>query len=215
VRLAAVIFDVDGTLADNLDHAARAYRKSFEHFTGRTWTSAELFALFGPNCEGICRAAVPDRWPEAVEMFYRELDATYDDAAAAVPGMGELLRALRERGCRLATVSGGSPRSLEITLRHTGLGGFFERVVGGSADRAHKAESIREVLAGFGIAPADAAYVGDSSYDMRAAREAGILPVRAAWSKSATLFVERPGEPAPAYTFREAAEFIRWVEGWG
>jgi HAD superfamily hydrolase (TIGR01549 family) len=214
MRLAAVIFDVDGTLADNLEHAARAYRKSFEHFTGRTWTSAELFALFGPNCEGICRKAVPERWAEAVEMFYRELDASYDGAAAAIPGLEGLLGELRSRGCRLAAVSGGSPRSLEITLKHTGLGTFFERVVGGSADRAHKAESIREVLADFGVAPGDAAYVGDSSYDMRAAREAGVLAIRAAWSRSATLFVEKPGEPAPAHTFRDVAAFRRGVGGW-
>jgi pyrophosphatase PpaX len=214
MRYAAVIFDMDGTLTDNLDHAARAYRQSFARYTGRTWTNEELFALFGPNCEGICRAAVPDRWEEALEMFYRILDETYDADEARVPGIEELLDGLKARGVRLGIVSGGSRRSLEISLKHVGLGDYFEKIVGGSVHGAHKAESIREVLDAFGVAPQAAAYVGDSTYDVGAARAAGVLAVRAAWGKSASLFDESAGGPGPDKTFRNVSEFTAWVASW-
>ncbi len=214
MRISAVIFDMDGTLTDNLDHAARAYRESFSHYTGRTWTNDELFRLFGPNCEGICQAAVPGKWPEALEMFYRILDESYDAEEARVPDMEGLLGELEKRGARLAIVSGGSERALEISLKHVGLGGYFEKVVGGSVHGAHKPESIREVLDGFEVAPSAAAYVGDSTYDMQAAREAGVLAIRAAWGKSASLFDASASGPQPDKTFRAVSEFAAWVKTW-
>ena len=212
MRLKVVAFDLDGTLADNMTHATDAYRMAFAHVTGRPWRDEEVYRLYGPNCEGMCMAAAGDRWPEALERFYAEFRRAYEARSAVVPGVREMLEALGAAGVKLALISGGSRGAIDITLEHVGLTGFFGQVRSGSVHGVDKAACIGEILSHYGEAAADAAYVGDAPYDVKAAAEAGVLPIRCAWTASASGFHPRAHDPPPAAVFERVGDFLAWMK---
>ena len=58
--------------------------------------------------------------------------------------------------------------------------------------------------------PDQAAYVGDTPYDMEASLEAGLLPIGAAWAKSSALLKEV--HPEAYKLFTDIDSFIHWIE---
>ena len=60
--------------------------------------------------------------------------------------------------------------------------------------------------------PRRAAYVGDSPHDVQAAREAGVVPVAAAWGRSAGHFADALRQVQPAELFVSVPQFGRWLE---
>ena len=181
-----IIFDVDGTLGDTVLLCYEAFRRTILELTGRRWSDSEIHDLFGPSEEGVFQRLVPGRWREALELFidaYREL---HPRMARPFPGLEEALSLLHSRNVPLAVVTGKGFRSASITLEMLDLRRHFERVEAGSSDGAMKPRAILKVVEGWGFSPWEVAYLGDSPYDMRAAREAGVLALAAAWASSAT-----------------------------
>jgi pyrophosphatase PpaX len=64
-----------------------------------------------------------------------------------------------------------------------GLEAHFEVVIGAEDTERHKPDPdpIFEALARLDASPQDAAYVGDSPFDVRAAKAAGVYAVAVAW----------------------------------
>ena len=59
-RLPAVLFDLDGTLADSLPLSIAGFQHAASTVAGVT--DDEVRARFGPSEEGMFRRAIPDRW---------------------------------------------------------------------------------------------------------------------------------------------------------
>lgn len=184
MKLRGVIFDLDGTLADTLPLAIAAFRRAIEPLTGRTLTDAEIIAQFGPSEEGMIRALAPAHYDAALADYLRHYEALHDMCPDPFPGMRGLLADLKARGVRLGLVTGKGARSTRLSLRRFGLEDMFEVVEIGDPAGPRKAESIRRVLAGWGMDPAQAVYVGDAPTDVTAAHEAGVAAVGAAWTET-------------------------------
>ncbi len=209
MKLRAVIFDLDGTLGDTLPVCYAAFRETFEQFLGRSYADQEIAAMFGPSEEGVFQRMVPDRWEACMEAFLAAYERVHAEHARAFPGLEAALRLLKERGLALGIVTGKGPRSAAISLRHLGLAGYFDAVEAGHAGGGSKPEAIRKVLDGWGIGPEDAIYIGDLTYDINAARKAGVTPLGAAWSPTAN--AERLEAAAPLAVFRSVESFARWI----
>jgi len=96
-----------------------------------------------------------------------------------MPGAGELLELLRERGIRLAMLSNAtSGRTIEDVIRRMGWSGWFDPLVV-SADigvRKPRAEAFRAVLGRLSLEPGEIAMVGDSLYhDIEGAQALGLV----------------------------------------
>ncbi len=182
--LKGVIFDLDGTLANTLPLAIAAFRRAIEPLTGRTLTDAEIIATFGPSEEGMIRVLAPDHYDAALAGYLRHYEALHDMAPEPFPEMRELLADLKARGVRLGLVTGKGAQSARLSLRRFGLENAFVAVETGDPSGPRKAEGIRRVLAGWGMPPTEAAYVGDAPSDVTAAREAGVAMVGAAWAET-------------------------------
>jgi len=210
MKLDGVIFDFDGTLGDTLPVCFAAFRRALEGFSGRYYTDEEIAALFGPSEEGMIQRMVPDRWQACLEAYLAAYEGESARRARLFPGIETALRLLKRRGVALAIVTGKGARSAAISLRHLRLAEFFDVVETGSPDGSVKPLAIQRVLAKWGAAPDRVAYVGDVPTDMEAAKEAGVIPVGAAWAVSSSADDLRA--LSPLETFRSVESFIRWIE---
>jgi len=152
----AVLFDMDGTLIDSpYDWPAIRRRLGVE---GRSLI------------DGI--EALPER---ERRRAWAELEAIERDATARAtlkPGARELLRALARRGLRTALVTNNTTANTEMLLDRFGLA-FDEVLTRDSGLYKPSGAPLVQACSGLGVDPEACLVVGDSRYDLEAARDAG------------------------------------------
>ena len=192
----AVIFDLDGTLADTFPTVMRNYNQVMLDYTGRTWTLEEMLPHFGPPEDVIFKKFIQDdaRQQAALEAYYRLIEA---DGVEIKPfaGMRELLGQLRTAGKKLAVFTGATTRAGRIRLGHAGLLDFFDEVLGSDGLSNYKPhpEGLWRLLERFQVAPQAAIFIGDSPLDVRAGREAGVATAAALWGAGSRESLEAAG----------------------
>lgn len=180
-------FDLDGTLLDTSADLAAAANHALS-VAGRTpLPVAEVVARVGGGTRNMLAQvleATGGADDALVDRLLPEL-LTYYQANIAVhtrpyPGVVEALYELRSRGVRLGVATNKIERFATELLERTGLRDRFETVIGG--DSAGLAaikpapDAIRMLIARCGEPGGGgrAAFVGDSEFDVAAAKAAGV-----------------------------------------
>jgi len=207
----AVLFDIDGTLVDNVDICTEAYRETFRRYTGQRFEDEAITRHYGKTEDGILAVHVaPERLPEAVETYFAVYSELHQAVREPFDGLRAILSFVQQRAA-LGVVTGKSLRLAEVSLRELGLRDYFAVVEGGFPDRADKAESLRRAAARLNLPPSQVLYVGDTAYDIASAAAAGMPVVGAGWSASTTI---RPENAQPALrVFDRVAAFGDWLQG--
>ncbi len=186
-RIAAVLFDMDGTLVDS----EPAYWESDREFLGS----------YGIDFNEELSAAFIGRG--SVEMF-KSLERLFPESSVNSMPLGErvrlkdeaftlyapsrvrsfaeverLARALVERGVIIAIASGSSPAVIDLMLEATGLGGLFPLRVSASEVERGKPEPdvFLEAARRAGVEPGDCLVLEDSRFGVAAAKAAGMACV--------------------------------------
>ncbi|WP_088188198.1 HAD-IA family hydrolase [Desulfosporosinus sp. FKA] len=210
MQLKGFIFDLDGTLLNTLPVCYTGFRKVLLKFLGREYSDQEIAALFGPSEEGVFKKVLPDRWEEGLQSYLEEYDQAHAEFAKPFPGIEDALELLLQRGIKLAIVSGKGPGSMSISLRHSGLSRYFELVITGSEQGADKPKHIKEILHAWDFSPLEVAYIGDTAYDIIAAKNVGTFSVGAVWANTAQ--IQRVIDLKPSICFTNVDSFRQWIE---
>ena len=176
-------------------------RHAAETVVGGEWSDAELMkAVGGPGLEAQMVALDPDRVDELVRI-YRAHNEPLHDTLEYCGNIDVVLAELLERGHRLGIVTAKRRVTVELArcLEH-----LFEVVVGGDETARHKPDPAPLLLAleRLGASAEDAVYVGDSPFDMQAARAAGLYAIGVSWGRihtadkllEADVVIDRPEE---------------------
>ncbi len=182
-RLDGLIFDLDGTLVDNFLITNDAFRAGFATAGHPAYTDAQLVALFGPTPEEIFREQAPDRWQEAIAVFYERYEALATAEQLVLKGMQDTLRAARKADIRLGIVTGSPERTVTLSLRMGGLTRPFSDVSPNTVPSQEKAERITAMAQRWGLPPHRVGYVGDTARDVVQSKAAGVVPLGAAWCR--------------------------------
>ena len=175
-----VVFDCDGTLVDSQGAIVATVQRAFAGEGLRVPTDAEVRDRVGLSLDAFVADLVGDLPPARVESLvrrYREEFVSERDARGAdplFPGLRELLDDLLRRGVLLGVATGKSRRGLNSVLDAHGLRPHF--VTTQSADDAPSKPHPAMVLQAIdeaGVTPHATVMIGDSVYDMQAARAAG------------------------------------------
>ena len=209
MKLAGAIFDLDGTLADTLPACYAAFRAACEGLGGPAYTNEQIRGLFGPSEEGMLQRAMPERWEAGLTILLAEYQRHLNVCSGVFPSVTSALQLLRERHTPLALVTGKGPFTTKMSLTHFGLDGVFDAVEVGSPQGVIKAAAIARVVARWGVAAADVIYVGDAVADVHSAREAGVIPIAAAWAPGA--IAEELAATRPHALFTDAGHFRSWL----
>lgn len=193
MTLAALIFDVDGTLAETEEAHRRAFNQVFAaRGLDWHWTVEDYRRLLqttgGKERMAAFRAERGGEGPDdaATADLHREKTARYaailaEGGLAARPGVGPLIRAARRAGMRLAVATTTSPANVEALCRclwRRAATEMFDVIAAGDEVAAKKPAPDVYLLAlgRLRVAPSACVAVEDSRNGVLAARRAG-LPV--------------------------------------
>jgi len=211
MRLDGMIFDLDGTLADTLPACFAAFRRALAARGHRPLSDAEMMRYFGPSEDGIFMRLAPDDWQAYLAAYLAVYEEEQTKSSALFPGIEPLLARLRQRGLRLAIVTGKGRESAAISIRLLGLDRYLDGWEPGDASGNVKPAAIARVLARWQLPPDRVAYLGDTPEDVQAARAAGLIPLSAAWD--GRIDPERLRAAAPHAIFSTVEELRRWLDG--
>lgn len=186
-----IVFDVDGTLVDSQAGIAGAMARAFaesgleaprpeavRRVVGLSLDAAVTRLLDGPGRE----AALVGRVAESYRRAFVALRSQPDYQEPLFPGAREALDALDGPDVCLGAATGKSRRGLLATLERHGLGGRFVTLQ--TADegpgKPHP-EMLYRAMRDVGADPQQTVLVGDTSFDMMMAREAGTGAVGVGW----------------------------------
>jgi pyrophosphatase PpaX len=185
LRFPVVLFDFDGTVVDSGGIILASMRHATRLVLERDYTDRELMAnVGGPGLEAQMLVFAPDRVDELVRV-YREHNESIHDALESCSGMEDVLETLHEQGRRLGIVTAKRHRTVQLAFEHLPLEHYFDTIVAGDDTRVHKPhpDPLLLALERLAATPDEAAYVGDSPYDMQAAKAAGVHAIGVTWGK--------------------------------
>ena len=187
-----VVFDLDGTLLDTIVDIADASNRVFGSRGLAPFSIEELKTLVGEGAEELVRKAFKARgaalhddsdMAAIIRDFRRDYEACWRIHSRPYADIPELLSDLARRGIRTAVLSNKAQ--------------MFTALMTGKLLPAHNFDIVRGALPGvplkpdpapalaiaaeLGIAPADCAFVGDTSIDMQTARAARMFAIGALW----------------------------------
>ena len=189
--LKAMLFDLDGTVADTHWLILKCYDHAMRTSLGvegkrEIWNSrvgAPLDDILLATCDhyGLPRSSNEEL--EKIKVLYRAHMRENDADLKPFPGIIQTLVGLKERGVRLAIVTTKHELMAKRHIQTVGLTDFFEVVVAGDNVANYKPhpEPFELALSKLGVSPAEAAMVGDSQFDILGARNAGIFSIAALW----------------------------------
>ena len=197
--LHAVLFDLDGTLADTAHDIALALNRALAEQRLPTVSVAAVRTMIGRGAAVLVERAVeaggfgigPDAQRALLARYHHHYAALHDElqgggsSARAYAGVADALAALHDAaGLRLAVVT-NKPQAVALRLlQRLGLSPWFDLVVGGdnvAAGRKPAGDPLLHACDAMGVAPQQALMVGDSAVDVAAARAAGLPVLCVTW----------------------------------
>ncbi len=213
--LKAIIFDLDGTLADTIPLAVEAHRDMAEQLLGRRPEAHEVTDFFGLCDIGIMSGLLgmspeDEKLPRELLLdCYRRLHPTL--APATFDGVPAMLRELQAMGLRIALVSGRGEASGRLSLEYFGILDCFEWMGFGSPYKNPKVGHMTRLLSEWELNPEEAIYVGDAATDIRDSHSLGLRIVNAAWSPTCHGSEEECLALKPDYRLHSLSDFIPLV----
>jgi 2-haloacid dehalogenase len=201
-RPALLVFDVNETLSDMAPLSARFGAIGAPPHLARLWFAELLRDGFALTVSGEMESFA-ELGAEALRIVLagQPLDRPLDEAVdhlmqgfsqlAVHPDVVQGVRALRELGIRLVTLSNGSASVADTLLRGAGVRDLFERLLTVEDAGAWKPArgAYAYALGECGVDPMDAMLVAVHPWDIDGARRAGL----------ATAWIDRSGGRYPSY----------------
>ena len=186
----AVIFDLDGTLADTIASITYCGNLALSRFGLPSFGEEDYKHFVGDGAAMLIRRALLAAGDERLEHF-DEVYETYLEIFAKdcmyqvkpYEGICALLEELKRLSVRIAVLSNKPDRdSLRVVDELFGKG-YFDFVQGQRADIPRKPDpaGVYRIMEAFVLPAGDFLYVGDSGVDMKTGRAAGIFTVGVLW----------------------------------
>jgi pyrophosphatase PpaX len=183
MRYPTVLFDLDGTLVDSGAIILASFKHAAKTVLARDVEEEQIAALVGgSNLYDQMAVLDPSRVEELVRV-YREHNRPLHDELQAFEGVEDLVRTLSIEGRKLGIVTAKGRATVELAFAVIDLEPYFDVVVTADMTERHKPDPqpVLKALELLGSDPSDAAFVGDSPFDVGAGKAAGVFTVAVSW----------------------------------
>ncbi len=177
-----LIFDLDGTLIDSQRDLANSVNASRDHLGLEPIADQLIYSYVGNGAPVLIRRALGPEAPQtdvdkALEFFLHFYHDHMLEHTKLYPGVRLALDRLHEAGHRLAVLTNKPWRISQAIVEGLGLKAHFQRVYGGNsfAEKKPHPVGIDTLVSELNWPRETTIMVGDSSVDIRTARNAGVM----------------------------------------
>lgn len=184
-KFRAVLFDLDGTLADTLADLANAVNHALAALGCPTHPLHAYRYFVGDGARNLILRTLPadkaSLADEALALMRAHYEAHCFDQTRLYPGIPELVAGLR--GLKLAVFSNKPDVFTKRMIAHYFPDGPFAAVRGQLSRLPIKPDPTvaLQIAEELGVPSSEWMYLGDTNTDMRTARAAGMFPVGVLW----------------------------------
>ena len=176
------VFDIDGTLLDTERTGVLSLIQTVRELTGREMPYEEAYGFFGiPSSKASAILHYDDEmhFAEVWEIHFQELM----HLVTPFPGVEDVLRDLRETGCRTGLVTSRSRTEINYDPHLARLLPYFDVVIGSEQSERHKPypDPMLAYLRTAGASAETTLYIGDTMHDWRCGHDAGCDFALADW----------------------------------
>ena len=184
----AVLFDLDGTLADSLTDLADGVNRAIA-LKGFPTHEVEAFKYFvGDGIPKMIERALPEDNRDAAtineikDIFLPYYAIHYADNTYAYEGMPELVNTLKSQGFIVAVVTNKEQHMANEVVKSL-YGDVFDLIFGKRDGIPAKPDPTAALMAmeELGVTPEECVFIGDSGMDVATAVNSGAVPVGELW----------------------------------
>jgi pyrophosphatase PpaX len=183
--LRAALFDFDGTLVDTTDLIYQSMRHATGEVLGREISREVLMANVGQPLPRQMELLSAEHAGALLDSYRLHNEENHDALIKEFPGVEDSLARLKAAGVRVGVVTSKRRFSVDLALKNfPGLDDVVDQWVTMEDTTEHKPrpEPLLKGLELLGNVPREqAAYVGDSPFDVAAAKAAGVESVAVSW----------------------------------
>ncbi len=205
----AVIFDLDGTLADTVGSLLEAVNMTMEHYSLPLCTEGQVRLALGNGARTLIRRLLPKERrgdehfiTEAVDYYNARYEQTYTHIDGMYEGMAETISALDAAKIKYAVLSNKPDKFVKAICA---LLLPSAAIAQGQSKLPLKPNptSLLYIAKRLGVSPSECAMVGDGETDIKAGSAAGMMTVGCSWgyrgesvlrAAGADFIADRPGE---------------------
>ncbi len=182
LKFKAIVLDMDGTLVDSSEAHLKAWSKAAEKL-GVYVPESKIKSEFGKSSYDMAKAFLPpDRVEDAIRFAELKDRIFMEDCLSLIKpivGVAEALKGFKEVGLDIAVASSNPRRLVVKVLNLTNLLGYVDVVIGSEDVRRGKPhpDMVEEAIKRLNVKPCEAIYVGDTVYDVKAGKAAGVFTV--------------------------------------
>lgn len=180
MKKATILFDLDGTLVNTEEGVDKSVRYTLEKYGMEEPDRDTVRRFIGPLLAdsfqreyGFSREKA-----EEADLIFRERYETIGLFECELfPGVKEALKSLKEKGYKISVASSKEEVPCRRILERLGIAEYFDLICGARLKEniGEKAEVLNDALKRLGVSDKrEAVLIGDSRYDARGAKEAGI-----------------------------------------
>ncbi len=175
----AVIWDMDGVIADTAPYHLQAWQKVFQK-RGVDFTTEDFRHNFGQRNDTIIRNTLGESIPQdEVAAIAREKEKTFRKLAREnikpLPGAIKLMKSLSEQGVKIALASSAPMENIRLVTQSLGINNYFHTIVSGRDVDEGKPSPQGFLLAAekLGVEPENCIVIEDAIAGVAAAKRAG------------------------------------------
>jgi pyrophosphatase PpaX len=179
----AVIFDFDQVIVRSAEKHLKAFLITFKKH-GYKVRKEKILKRFGKTADQILKEIFPDWNKRKVEKFLKEKEGAYreiieKEGIRTIKGVKNLIKSLVKKKVKIAICSASFRRNIIIPLQRTSLRKYFKIIVSAESVKKHKPnpDPLLKTAKLLKEKPENCIYIGDSIYEMQAAKRAKMLAI--------------------------------------
>lgn len=205
-----IIFDIDGTLAATNELIFASFNHVAEKYLNKRFTNEEIVSQFGPPEDVILKKWMHENFDSARHDYYHFYQTQHDAMASIFPGLTEAITSIKKHNIKLGIFTGKGKDSSVITLRAIDVYDFFDLIITGDDVKEHKPspEGIHKFMETYNLNNERVLMIGDSIFDINAAKGAGIKSALVLWDDFSRL---KYGHLQADFIFNSVDEFRKFI----
>jgi beta-phosphoglucomutase family hydrolase len=179
-EIGAVIWDMDGVIADTAPYHFSAWQETFQK-RGIKFTERDFRHSFGRRNDTIIRNTLGEEIAQdEIEAIAREKEATFrriiGQKIKPIPGAVELLQSLKQNGVKMAIASSTPIENIRLITGSLGIANCFQAIVTGHDVTEGKPSPQVFLMAAqkLGVKPESCVVIEDAVAGVTAAKRAGM-----------------------------------------